>query len=91
MQLKCLSTILHNAKQVFICIDQLLNAVLSCLLLEKAWSDETFSAHCHRWRLKGLKWPAELVDLLMFFDRNHCMKSYESEKRRSQLPPELRK
>lgn len=67
-------------KQVFVAADQLLNATFG------GWADETFSSRCYRCYPRA----ASLIDLLLWFDKNHCERSYESEAKRAYLPPELR-
>ncbi len=83
----------HNMKQALIGVDQLLNAVL-CMIFEprqKTWADETISAHSWRWELTGVRsWPRKLIDGIFFWEKNHCRESYESERQRLQLPPEMR-
>lgn len=72
---------------VAIAIDQLANALLG------GHPDETLSSRAHRMRAKGHRWwawTAEAIDLLFFFDPNHCERAHESELRRVQLPPSLR-
>ena len=73
--------------QALIALDQLFNA------LTGGWADETLSARC--WRLQGKHrgWALarRAVDALLFFDKDHCRESYESEKKGRQLPPEMRK
>lgn len=71
-------------KHVLIAIDQLLNTITL------GWPDETFSSRCWRWSLDGIDWPRKLVDTLLFFDKEHCKTSYESEVLRRQCPVELR-
>ena len=88
-------TLLHNFRQLLIAFDQFCN-VLICMIMcpkEEAWADETFSSHCYRWDIRGLRgWPRKAVDAiaLLFMDRDHCKESYESERLRRQMPPELR-
>ena len=95
--------LLHNGKQFLISIDQTFNALagfvlafLRCLRLWPRrvglwWADETISAHCWRWHEAEIRsWPRAVVDTLLLWDNEHCRESYESEKRRLQLPPELR-
>lgn len=101
--MKRLQIVAHNARQALIALDQLINTLLGlavalvCLLpcLRRAdlwWGDETISAHCWRWEKNGVRaWPRKFVDMLFFFDENHCRESYENEKLGRQLPPELRK
>ena len=72
-------------KAVCVSVDQLANALLG------GWPDETLSSRCWRWHVGGVRsWPCRLVDVLFFWDRNHCQESYESERLRRQMPPELR-
>lgn len=74
-------------KQILIAVDQLANTVLS------GYADETLSSRAHRMREKGHRywgWTASAIDLLFFFDPDHCRASYESERERMQLPPEMR-
>lgn len=69
--------------QVLIAIDQLGNALLG------GWADETLSARA--WRLRhDLPWLWRLIDALFFWDAEHCRMSYESERLRTQSPPEER-
>ena len=72
-------------KNILIALDQLLNA-LFC-----GWPDSTLSARAYRLeKERGRKWPRILIDLLFFFDKNHCYESYLSEIERKQLPPQMR-
>lgn len=81
----------HNAHQFWIALDQLGNVFVSCLFREKAWADETLSAHAWRWQIEGIReWPRRVIDGLLFWQSEHCRKAYESEKNRTQLPEEER-
>lgn len=74
-------------KAVFIGLDQLINALFG------GWPDETISSRAWRWELAGVRsWPRRLLDglALIFGDKDHCRKSYESERQGRQLPPEVR-
>ncbi len=72
-------------KNVLIAIDQTINTIFN------GWPDETFSSRCWRWSKDGKRdWPRKLVDGILFWDKNHCRESYESEREGRQLPPELR-
>ena len=72
-------------KQVLIGLDQLLNTLMG------GWADETLSSRAWRHYVKGdYKWPKVLIDGVLFFDKDHCQLSYESEIKRSQLKPEMR-
>ncbi len=82
----------HNAHQMAIAIDQLGNVIVSIFFLEKAWADETLSAHAWRWHLDGVRdWPYRLIDTLLFWQQDHCRSAYESEVGGLQLPEQERK
>lgn len=74
-------------KQLLIAIDQLVNALLG------GWSDETLSSRAYRNRMNTAFWFYLycLIDCLFWFEKDHCRKSFESERDGLQLPPELRK
>nr|DAZ46659.1 MAG TPA: hypothetical protein [Caudoviricetes sp.] len=77
----------HNLHQLAIAFDQLGNVFVSCAFGEKAWADETLSAHAWRWQEEGArKWPRRVIDAMLFWQGEHCRKAYESEKGRTQLP-----
>lgn len=67
-------------KQVFVAVDQLFNA------LRGGYADETLSSFCYRENPR----MAKIIDTILFFDPDHCRRSYESEKLRNYSPPELR-
>ncbi|WP_294446802.1 pseudouridine synthase [uncultured Mailhella sp.] len=72
-------------KAVLIAADQLVNALLA------GWPDETMSSRAWRWEQDGVRaWPRRVIDRLFWWEPNHCRESYESERTRRQLPPELR-
>lgn len=69
--------------QIAIAIDQLANTLLG------GTADETLSARAHRMRVKGHRywgWTAAFIDALFFWDADHCLKAYQSEQARLQLP-----
>ena len=71
--------------KILIALDQLLNAICG------GWPDETLSSRAWRWADTGRRyWPMQLIDTLFFWEENHCLDSYLSEKKGRQLPPELR-
>ena len=77
----------HNLHQLAIALDQLGNVLVSCAFCEKAWADETLSAHAWRWQIEGTReWPRRVIDAMLFWQKEHCRKAYESEKNRAQLP-----
>ena len=72
-------------KNVLIAIDQLFNAAIG------GYCDETLSSRAWRWEQDGVRaWPRRLIDLIFFWEPNHCRESYRSEREGRQLPPELR-
>lgn len=76
---------LKYIKNLLIGIDQLANTIFC------GSPDETLSSRA--WRLeqeRGRKWPRILIDLLLWFDKNHCYQSYLSEIERKQLPVSMR-
>ena len=75
---------IHN---LLVSLDQLCNAVLG------GWPDETMSSRFWRWHVDGVRsWPCRCLDNVAAWlgDKDHCRTSYESERTRRQLPPELR-
>lgn len=80
-------TLRHNWHQFWVAIDQLLNVLVSCCFCEKAWADETLSAHAWRWHVDGAReWPRRMIDGLIFWEKDHCRKAYDSELGGLQLP-----
>lgn len=73
------------SKKVLIAIDQLLNAFIG------GWPDETLSSRAYRWEKDGKRsWTRKLIDVMFFWEEEHCYASYISEREGRQLPPELR-
>jgi len=76
-----------HIKQVVIAVDQLVNTVLC------GWADETLSSRAWRAEQSGNPYGKVcryLIDIIFFFDANHCYESYVSERDRTQIAPELR-
>jgi hypothetical protein len=70
-------------KQILIAFDQLLNTFLG------GYADETLSARAWRTEQSGKifgKIFRPLIDVIFFFDPQHCFNSYLSEKQRKQYP-----
>lgn len=92
----------HNGFQALVCLDQaVLNVggflwsaaalVFHCLPVCETWADETLSSRAWRWDKDGVRgWPRKLIDRLFFWEEDHCLASYTSEREGRQLPPELR-
>ena len=75
-------------EQNLIAIDQLLNTLV-CM----GWADETMSSVAWRMEQQGNHKHGVLrkfIDLLFWFQKDHCRKAYESERLRLHLPPEAR-
>lgn len=73
--------------QMLIAYDQLVNTYF------KGWADESISSRAYRRSLNDCHWcpvMKQVIDTIFFWESDHCKKSYESEKERNQLPPELR-
>jgi hypothetical protein len=66
--------------------NQLINTI--CL----GYPDETISARAYRLHKKTRIWylTYRLIDMLFFFQPNHCYKAYLSEIDRKQSPPQER-
>lgn len=82
----------HNLHQLLVSLDQFLNCLVGIFLYkEQIWADMTFSATCYIWHRDGKRsWPYKVVNTIFFWQKDHCLESYQSEEQRSQLPPELR-
>lgn len=100
-----LDVLRHNALQLLIALDQLVNAATGAVLallrwlhiwrrpVGLWWGDETISAHSWRWYRDGIRhWPARMLDWVAqkCGDENHCYESYESERKGRHLAPEYR-
>ena len=71
---------------VLVGFDQFLNTVLA------GWADETLSSRAHRVHQQGKPWGflRNIINLLFWWQDDHCLLAYNYEKSRRQLPPELR-
>ena len=83
-----MNLILGVIKNVLISLDQTINCVVWIKGDGFGLSDETLSARA--WRLRGQSNAWRVIDTLLFFDKDHCRTSYESEMQRKQLPKEYR-
>ncbi len=83
----------HWFVQLFIAVDQLLN-VLVTPFHSGAWADETLSCRAYRMYAEGKTWGLiwmPIIDALFFWQgKGHCQRAYENEKKRYNLPPEMR-
>ena len=72
-------------KQFLIAIDQLFNSVLG------GYADETLSARA--WRMQEYSYwdiARKAIDLIFFWEKDHCKESYLNEIRRKQLPSDYK-
>lgn len=87
----------HNAWQLVVAVDQLLNVAICSVIMpnSKSFADETFSCRCYRKATPGRwGWIAmrKLVDLIFRpFEKDHCRLAYENEEARGHSPAELQK
>lgn len=75
-------------KQLLIAIDQAANTVVPIAGDGFGMADETISARLFRCHLQGLisdRWH-RAIDALLFWDEQHCFKSWRAEIERRQLP-----
>ncbi len=73
--------------QLVIALDQLANVLLL------GWADETLSARAWRTEQNGRlfgKLFRPCIDLLFFWQREHCFQAFIEERRRLQVPPSYR-
>jgi hypothetical protein len=73
-------------KNVSIAIDQLFHALIG------GYADETLSAAAYRKRNKSKVWSRlySILNLIFFWEENHCYLSYLSELKRKHLPEDYR-
>lgn len=71
---------------VLVALDQLVNALFG------GWADETISSRAYRMQNKTFVWQClrRAIDLLLFFQPDHCCIAYDYERNRWQMPPDLR-
>ena len=77
---------MNRSKAILIAVDQLVNTLLG------GWPDETMSSRAYRLAVEGTTWPMRVIDAVArcFGDKDHCERSFDSERVGRQLPPELR-
>lgn len=86
--MKHASVLLAILKQFALAIDQAINCLVYIDGDGWGWADEAFSARVFRCYLQGFisDRPYRAVDMLLFFDPQHCYESWRSEVERKQLP-----
>jgi hypothetical protein len=76
-------------RQLFISLDQFINVWLFWWLPGGVWADETLSAKA--WRTRDINPRLHFaIDLLFFWEEDHCRLAYEIEMARHDMPPEFR-
>ncbi len=79
--------------QVFIAVDQLCNALIPPLDGTLSYADETLSARSYRAHRDGKllgKITMPVIDLLFFWQVDHCLSAYRAEVLRRQYPEAYR-
>lgn len=71
-------------KQFLIALDQLVNTLFG------GYADETLSARAYRRRLHGWHNVYSFINILFFWQKDHCESAFLSELERRQLPVEYR-
>lgn len=66
--------------QVLVAIDQLVNTIFGGM------ADETISSRLYRRKLRGKPLAANIVNVIFFWQKDHCKEAYESELNRQHLP-----
>lgn len=88
-----MKVIWHWFEQLFFAFDQLLNVLLAPFSME-TWADETMSSRCgrlgHRNPYKVYKIVIDILFYWQTWSMGHCVRAFEREKKRYQLPPEMR-
>ncbi len=71
-------------KQIAIAADQFFNTLLG------GYADETLSARSWRMQFKKRRWMVMriLIDVIFFWQDEHCLSAFLSEKNRKHLPSE---
>ncbi len=71
-------------KQIAIAFDQFLNTLLA------GFADETLSARAWRMQYKKRRWMLVrmIIDTIFFWQDEHCLQAFLSERERKHLPPE---
>lgn len=71
--------------QIAVALDQLVNALFA------GFADETLSSRAYRLSVeRGCHWPKRIIDLIFFWQSEHCKTAYESELERAHLRPKMR-
>jgi len=77
----------HWLTQIVISIDQLFNSIVG------GWADETLSARAARKELAedyGWSLIRISIDIIFFWQDEHCLAAFENEKQHNHMPKEYR-
>ena len=80
----------QRVSNIAVSIDQVVGCLIS---LGACYPDETMSSYAYRLDVKGRffgKLFRPMIDLVFFWQIQHCYNSMLDEKARRQMPPELR-
>lgn len=78
------AAMLQYLANIAIAINQLINALLA------GEPDEMLSARAHRQHLKGRSAMRDGINLLFFWQLDHCLIAFSQEQQRKQLPTAYR-
>lgn len=71
--------------QVLVAVDQLINTFFGGM------ADETLSSRAHRLKIeRGRKLASAVINVIFFWQKDHCKEAYESELKRAHLPETMR-
>ena len=86
-----LKIIKHNFWQIILWFDQGFGILFSTLVKQKGYADITLSARAYLWEQEGkFKWLRKVIDIIFFWQKEHCKDAWETEKKLGHFPPEMR-
>lgn len=86
-----LEIIKHNFWQTILWFDQGFGILFSTLVKQKGYADITLSARAYLWEQESkFKWLRKVIDIIFFWQKEHCKDAWETEKKLGHFPPEMR-
>ena len=86
-----LEIIKYNFWQTLLWFDQGFGILFSTLVKQKWYADVTFSARAYLWEQESkFKWLRKVIDIIFFWQKEHCKDVWETEKKLGHFPPEMR-
>ena len=86
-----LDIIKHNFWQTILWFDQGCGILFSTLVKQKGYADITLSARAYLWEQEGkFKLLRKVIDIIFFWQKEHCKDAWETEKKLGHFPPEMR-